>query len=738
MLAALATATVTSAHAQQQNRIIELDPVIVTGDGEKANGPVKGYVARRSATGTKTNAAISETPQSVSVVTREQIETQGARTVAEALHYEPGIISETRPGGRFDTTFIRGFGGFGGNANYVQYWDNLRLPKGVSYNVPSIDPYLLERVEILRGPGSVLYGQGNPGGLVNLVSKLPTAGTQNEIQLRTGSHNLAELDFDLNGSANADGSLLYRVIGVGRAADAEVDHTKDQRLLLAPMITWTPDADTSITLQATYQHDPDSYQSNWLPALGTLQYNPNGRIPRDFFSGNPNYNEFDRTQATFGYQAEHRFNDTLSIRQNLRYIHSESDFKALSVPPGGSAWAAAGLCGGVSYLCLARSSTHYIENLDALAIDNQLEANLATGPFQHKLLAGLDMQYLNAEATYGNGPTTYVNYLNPVYGTITPPTLTNYQQQTRTQVGTYLQDQITFGGWHALLGIRHDWANTNIDTEVLRTGVVTGARTRDTALTWKAGLLYEFDNGISPYVSYSTSFDPTTGTGYGGVPFKPTTGQQYEAGFKYQPPGFNGLLTASVFNLTQQNVLTTDTVHTSTNTAVTLCSSATCQVQTGEVRSRGIEVGGKFSPVEGLNLIASYTYNDVEVTRSNVANVQGKVPVGVPRQAAALWADYTFQSGPLANLTLGAGVRYIGGSFGDQTNTQAMRVPSYTLVDAAISYDFKDLRPSLKGWRASVTGSNLFDKTYVSACASANQCFYGNGRTIRGTLAYRW
>ncbi|WP_162275276.1 TonB-dependent siderophore receptor [Labrys sp. WJW] len=729
--------TITSARAQDRDGgAIELDPVIV--NAEKANGPVNGYVAQRSATGTKTNAAIVQTPQSISVVTRQQIEAQGARTVSESLRYEPGVVAETRPGSRFDTTFIRGFGGFGGNANYIQYWDNLRLPKGVSYNVPSIDPYLLERIEILRGPASVLYGQGNPGGLINLVSKMPNASAKNEIQLRTGSHNLAELDFDLNGAVNADGTLLYRVIGVGRKADGGVDYTKDERFLLAPMITWTPDPDTSVTLQATYQRDPDSYQSNWLPALGTLQRNPNGQIPRDFFSGNPAYNSFDRTQATIGYQAQHRFNDTWSVRQNFRYMHAESEFKALSVPGGGSAWASAALCGGVSYLCLARSATHYVENLDAVAVDNQLEANFATGPLEHKLLAGLDFQYLNANATYGNGATTYVNYLNPIYGSITAPTLTTYQKQTRTQIGTYLQDQITFGGWHAILGVRHDWANTSVDTQNLATGALTRGRTRDTAFTWKAGLLYEFDNGLAPYASYSTSFDPTTGTGYGGVAFKPTTGQQYEAGIKYQPPGFKGLITASVFDLTQQNVLTTDTLHTSTNTAVTLCSSTTCQIQTGEVRSRGVEIGGKLTPVDGLNLIASYTYNDVEVTKSNVANVQGKVPVGVPRQTAALWADYTFQSGTLANLTVGAGLRYVGSSFGDQTNTHAMRVPSYTLVDASISYDFKDLRPALKGWRASLTGSNLLNKTYVAACASANQCFYGTGRTITGSLSYRW
>lgn len=716
----------------------EIGTINVFGASRSATGPVGGYVAPSTATGTKSNTPIIATPQSVSVISREQMEAQGIQSVAQALRYEPGVVSETRPGGRYDTVYIRGFGGFGGNANYVQYWDNLRFPKGINYGVASIDPYLLERIEILRGPASVLYGQTNPGGLVNLVSKRPTADPVREVFVRAGTNGRIEGGFDIGGATDPEGRFLYRFIGLGRFANTDVDYTSEQRIVLAPSFTWRPTEDTTLTVQALYQRDPLSFYPNWLPALGTIQANPNGPIPFRFFSGNPNFNQYNRTQASIGYVLEHRFNDVWTVRQNARYVHVDSEFRALSVPAGGSAWAPAAQCGGIANLCLARSSTHFIEHLDSAQIDNQAEARFSTGPLEHKVLVGLDYQWQAANALSGNGSTTYVNYLAPVYGPITPPTLTSYQQQQRRQLGVYAQDQIRFGNWRAVFGLRQDWTSINSNTTTLSSGALAKAYTSAAALTWRAGLLYEFENGLSPYISYSTSFEPLTGTGYGGVLFRPTTGQQYEAGLKYKPIGFDALFTVSVFNLTQQNVLTTDLAHTSTNMTLTGCSSMNCQTQTGEIRSRGVELSAKATPLPGLNVVAAYTYVDARVTSSNVTGVQGRVPVGVPQHTASLWADYRIQSGPLTGFGFGGGVRYIGASYGDATNTAAMRVPDYLLVDAALSYDFAELGPAYRGWRASINATNLFDKRYVSACASANQCFYGLGRSVVGTLTFRW
>jgi iron complex outermembrane receptor protein len=292
--------------------------------------------------------------------------------------------------------------------------------------------------------------------------------------------------------------------------------------------------------------------------------------------------------------------------------------------------------------------------------------------------------------------------------------------------------------WHFVLAGRNDWSSIDSTTTTLSTGASKDVDTADHAFTWKAGLLYEFDNGIAPYASYATSFDPTTGTGYGGTPFEPTTAQQYEVGLKFQPADFDGLFTVALYDLTPQNVLTTDLLHTSTNTTLTGCSSTTCQTQTGEVRSRGIELGAKFALTDGLNVSASYTYADVEVTKSNISTTLGKTPVGAPEHMASLWADYTVAEGPLQGLNFGAGVRYMGSTYGDAANTRPMKVPAYTLFDAAISYDFGNYDTKMKGFQLAVNATNLFDKEYVAACASAYQCFYGTGRVVMATASYKW
>jgi iron complex outermembrane receptor protein len=725
---------ITGASAQEQSTTT-LRPITLSSSGEAAD---TGPVAKKARTGSKTDTPIIETPQSTSVVTADQAAKHGATSVSTALRYEPGVTTGSRPGDRFDSVYIRGFGGFGGNANYVHYWDGLRLPTGINYDVPSVDPFFLDRIEIMRGPASVLYGSGNPGGLVNLASKEPEAEASNEVFTRFGNNGRAETGFDFTGAVDDSGDLLYRVTGVGRLYDLGFDSSDSKRVAIAPSVTWSPDEDTKLTVKASYTRDPNAALTNWMPALGTLQSNPNGQIPYDFFSGNPNYNSFSRTQTTFGYELEQRLDEVWSFRQNARFMHNESEFKAYSVVPNANAWASAANCGGVTYLCLGRQSTHYIEQFNALAIDNQAEADFDTGALEHKLLIGVDYQLVDARSTYGNGAATYINYLNPVYENAPSVTLTGRQDQDRQQTGVYIQDQMQIDNWHFVLAGRNDWSSIDSTTTTLSTGASKEVDTNDHAFTWKAGLLYEFDNGIAPYASYATSFDPTTGTGYGGKPFEPTTGQQYEVGLKFQPADFDGLFTVALYDLTQQNVLTTDLLHTSTNTTLTGCSSTTCQTQTGEVRSRGIELGAKFAFMDGLNVSASYTYADVEVTKSNVATTLGGTPVGAPEHMANLWADYTIAEGPLEGVNFGAGVRYMGSTNGDAANTREMKVPAYTLFDAAISYDFGNYDAKMKGFQLAVNATNLFNKEYVAACASAYQCFYGTGRVVMATASYKW
>lgn len=690
-----------------------LDPVTVEGSRERATGPVQGYAARQSATATKTDTPILETPQSITVVTRDQMDAQAAQNLAEVLNYTSGVTTgrngeSSSFGG--DGISVRGFGGDGTTGvSFNEYLDGLRL-KGSGYLSSGIDPYLFERVEVLKGPASVLFGQTSPGGLVNMVTKQPAPDARHEVMLQTGSHGRKQGAVDVGGDVTADGRLSYRFAGMMQDTETQTDFTERRRVAAAPTLTWKPADGTSLTLIGLYQRDDfDGSPLNFLPAQGTLLYNPNGTLPTSFSMSDPNFNEWDRKTQSIGYRFEHRFDDHWAVRQNARYLHNDLSYKGLY---------AGGLLADLR--TMRRNAFSLRERADDLTIDNQVQADFNTGPLHHTVLAGVDHQRLKSDTVRGLAAAPSLDLFNPVYGlSIADPPIYQSIATRVTQTGVYGQDQITWGGLTVLLGGRKDWAETQ---QRNRRTQASGSQ-KDDAFTGRAGVLYLFGNGLAPYASYSESFEPAVGSDYGGNAFEPTTGQQYEAGIKYQPPGGSSLFTLSAFHLTQQNVTTADPQHTGFN------------VQTGEIRSRGIEAEARVSLGAGLNAVASYTWLDAEVTASNDVS-RGKRPVAVPEHSASAWADYTVQSGPLAGLGGGAGVRYVGSTYGDPANS--FSVPSHTLVDAAIRYDLSYLTPHLKGVQAAVNATNLFDKEYVSACTRATNCYYGLGRTIIASLKYSW
>jgi iron complex outermembrane receptor protein len=704
-------AIICAGHARaQSNDAIALDTIQV--QGERASGPVNGYVARRSDSATKTDTPLIETPQSVSVVTRQQMDDQAATTVSQALRYSAGVLGETRlsSGGRYDSVFIRGFGGAGSGAGFVNYLDGLRYQRGVNFLVPSYEPWGLERVEVLRGPSSVIFGQVKPGGIVNLVSKRPKDEAHGEVQLRVGTYGRAELAFDIGGPVDPAKTWLYRVVGLGRAADTQVDFTRDERIFIAPSVTYRPNGATSFTLMASFQRDPETGFYGFIPAVGTVLPSRAGKIRSEFFPGEPSFEGYSRNQANLGYSFEHRFNEVFSFRQNVRVSDLDSRFRTVAV---------AGI--GADQRTLTRRVTVSNEHARTAGIDNQLQADFRTGPLTHKVLLGVDGYWTDGKAFTGAGGTVQtLDFTNPIYGR-TPfavPAIPG-TAQTTSQYGIYIQDQIKLDRLSLLVGGRFD--NAEARTRALTTGGLT--KQDDTARTGRVALMYNFDNGFAPYASYSTSFDPVAGTTFGGAPFKPTEGEQYEIGFKYELPGTNAFIQASAYDLTQTNVSTTDPVNTG------------FQVQTGEVRARGLEFEARATLFDSLDLVAAYAYTDAEVTRSNGVDL-GKRPPVVPRHMGSLWGLYTFKDGPLGGLGLGAGVRYVGEGAGDAGNT--FFTPDYTLVDAMISYDFGVANPALKAWKLQVNAQNLFDKEYISGCYGAVQCSFGLRRTVLATLSYRW
>ncbi|RMW96141.1 TonB-dependent siderophore receptor [Allofranklinella schreckenbergeri] len=693
-----------------------LPAVTVTSTSQEWQSP-PGYVAQRSATATKTDTRLAHTPASISTITRTQMDEQAVHSVAQALRYTPGVVAEARSSVRYDTVFLRGFGGFGQTANYVGYLDGLRLPRGLSYLVPGVDAWALERIDVVRGPNSVLYGQVNPGGLVNLVGRRPVFETVRELRLRAGNLGLRELAADLGGVMDAHGTLAWRLTALARDGES-ASGLPERRYLLAPALTWRAQPHTTLTLQAWLQRDPQSGDYNGLPAHGTLLPHALGRIPHNLFTGEPAFERFERNQNALGWRLEHRFHDGLSLLHQGRWLSADSRYRNVS----------AALLNPARSI-LMRQASAADEDLHGLSTDTQLRWQWHTGALRHTLLAGLDWQRSRANRQLGSGkPGLPLDFLQPRYGVAVPlPAFNTDSQRRQSQFGLYLQDQMQWGPWLAQLGLRRDRASHHDRITRLPAGTLTRHDQIDRKTSISASLMYRSASGLSPYVSYATSFEPTTAINLHGAPFQPGTAKQIELGAKYQPDGAPWLLSAAAYELTRRNVLTKDP---------TPGAPANKQIQTGEVRVRGLELEGRTEWAHNLSAIASLSWLDAQVTRSHIPGEQGKTPVAVPRLSASAWLDWRLLQG---HLGLSAGVRRSSATWADVANT--LKVPAHTLLDVGLRYDLGHWRGDLAGVQLALNVSNLSDKRYLASCAPAGVgigCFAGPGRRWTASVRYAW
>ncbi|MBL6458377.1 TonB-dependent siderophore receptor [Belnapia sp. T6] len=703
-LALAAPAAQAQAPQPVQDGALQMPELRIEGVRETATGPVQGIAAERSASGTKTDTPLILTPQNVTVVTRQQMDLQNSRNLGEVLGYTAsgqGILSDFR--GEYGT--VRGF-------TPDIYLDGLRVPVPVTAHSFRIEPWGMERVELLRGANSGLYGQGNLGGIINAISKAPYPGQTNEVALQGGSFGRIQGMFDLGGAIGSGDSLLWRFNGLVRDSDTYVDGGRDNRIYLAPSLTWRPTGDTTITLLASYMRDDAGITGQWLPAFGTALYNRNGTIPRGRATGEPGWDRYHRSQYGAGARIEHRLNENWTLRSNLRGTYHEMDYASIY---------ASGFSPANQQRMLARVASYQNPSYRSFAIDNQAEGRVTTGPLEHTLLFGLDYRVQGLHARTFSAAAGALDVFTPSYGYrpgVLPLTASN--NQTIQQTGLYLQDQVRLDRWYLTLTGRQDFADTS--THNNRTNIESSQR--DAHFTGRAALLYAFDFGLSPYVSYATSFLPNIGTlapTRGGGAFAPTTGEQFEAGIKYQPPGQASLYSATLFQLTQQNVLTTDPTNT------------TYSIQTGEVRVRGLELEARLALTPALNLLASWTAQDPEVTKTNTGNL-GMRPAAIPAHTGALWADYSFAVLDELRVTLGGGMRYLGNTLGNgapSASSPQFHVPSFTLFDAVARVDWRQ-------WRLAVNATNLSNETYVNACYTYSSCSYGVGRAAYATLSYRW
>ncbi|WP_226052774.1 TonB-dependent siderophore receptor [Dickeya chrysanthemi] len=711
----LASTLLVAAQAQAAETTTNTDTMVVSATaGESVTAPLKGIVAKESASGTKTSTPLIKTPQSVTVVTRDQMDAQAVSSVSDALNYSSGVVANYRgSSNRNDEVIARGF-------RYApKFLDGLSYGlSGQGAALGKMDPWLLERVELVHGPASVLYGQVNPGGLISMTSKRPTAETIRKVQFSAGNQHLGEAAFDFGGALNDDKTLLYRLNGVASTRDEFVNDYKEKRVAIAPAITWLPNSDTSFTLLTSYQNDPQAGYRNFLPRIGTVTEAGAGYIPRDLNVSDPNYNRSKREQIGLGYIFDHSFSDNVSFQQNFRYSQLRERYKYLVYT-----WSNP----EISDTSLSRRQVREELDADEIGLDNQIKVKLATGDIQHTLLSGLDYKWQDRDYNYwrNSGSRYNFDWANPSYGgsylvSDSQLALNQSYKKKLDQVGVYLQDQMEWNQWNLLLSGRHDWSE--IRTQDRTTSTTT--QQDDSKFTGRAGLLYAFDNGISPYVSYSTSFEPNLDSGAPGTPaFKPTTGEQTEVGIKFQPKGSNTLLTVSLFDITQKNITSYNSV-------------TQYNEQIGKVKSKGAEAEVHTQLTPEISLMAAYTYTDAVTKESNTANQINKAPSAIPRHSASTWGSYSFQNGPLKGVTLGTGVRYVGSTYGD--NAEGFKVPAYTLYDAMARYELSSLASQLKGTTVQLNVNNLTDKRYVASCGGDTACFYGSGRTVVATVNYSW
>lgn len=658
------------------------------------------FVPQGAITASKTTAPLIETPQSVSVISRDQIDLLNFVDVQQAVRYTAGVAGENYgPDLRFDFLRVRGF-------VPIQYIDGVQAPVSDTIDNVGVDLFGFEAIDILKGSASTLYGSTPPGGIYNLTSRRPSTRLGGEIQVKYGSDDFKQAAGTVTGELTP--GLSARLTGLYRDRDGQTDYVTAKRAYIAPAVTLEITPDTRITALGYYQWDRVEGDTNgFLPAAGVLFDNPVGKVSRRVNLGEPDYNFYRRRQWAAGYELTHRFSSALRFTQNVRWT-DYSEYQQIIYASAIDA----------DNRTVYRSNFPFADDTQQFTADNRFDGTFSTGDIEHRFLVGFDYRNYREQSAFAFAGATSIDLFNPVYSSapIAVPAFTPFTDVRLKQYGIYAQDQIRFGNFILTLSGRQDW--TKVDS--YRTTPTT--KTSQDKFTWRAGASYITEAGIAPYVSYSTSFLTNVGSTFAGERFKPSEGKQWEAGIKYDARNLGDdvklFATAAVFHIKQDNPLLTDP------------ANVFFDIQTGRVVSKGVEVEviGRFH--QKLSVNASYSLTDAKITRSEFAPEIGARLEATPRHKVSLFVDYTQDKGALAGFGGGAGVRYLSSSPGvipSIVGGELYTSPAVTLFDATLHYD-------LPGWRLAINGSNLFDKRYAGRCNGPTGCFFGQARQIIGTV----
>ena len=653
--------------------------------------PANTYAVTNATTASKIEIPLLETPQAVSVVPETLLRDQNVRKLEDALYNVAGVTV----GGYYsdwDYYRIRGF-----DAAFTTYFDGLRGDYSMN-----AETYGLERIEVVKGPASPLYGQGPLGGMVNLVSKRPRPEPFADYQFTLGSWQFYEPAVDLNTPLNEDRTVYARLTALYRNQGSFIDFAHSDRVFIAPALTWEISPQTSVTFLTHFLKDW-TLTAMPLPARGTVLPNPNGEIPINRFIGEPDSGRTEQWRAKLGYELRHQFNHIFALRQNLSLNRMSQHWPNLYYPssldPDGRT--------------LLRYPYNTRETLDRVSVDTALEAKFETGAIEHYLIGGVDYYNTRSDSTTRqidySDPGSYspIDLFDPVYGAPPPAYATTTESLTKTHLwGLYLQDHLKFFERLTLtLGGRFDWSSSGDDSV--------------NDFTPRAGITYALTPGLAVYGNYSQSFNPQWfSRDQEGSVVDPETGENFELGLKSSLLDGRLQTLLAVYQLTRENVATANVA------TPDLFDS----IATGEQRSRGIEVEGAFEITPGWDLTAAYTFIDAEITKDNTLPVGARLQ-GVPKHAFNAWMKYTFQYGPLAGLGFGLGGRYYTDQHGDATYQNMFELPAYGLMDAAIYY-------TRGPFRAQVNVNNVLDEEYFAGSYNELYVLPGEPINVRATIGW--
>ncbi|MEH1831738.1 MAG: TonB-dependent siderophore receptor [Nostoc sp.] len=662
--------------------------LVVTGEQD-------GYRATDASTATKTDTPLRDIPLSIQVVPRQVLEDQQTRTLTEALRNVPGVAQgggSTR--GTYEVPLIRGFfGGFDIKRNGLRDASNLYA---------AFDRAGIDRVEVLKGPASVLYGEGSLGGVINYITKQPLNEPYHALEASVGSFNFYRGAVDLTGPLNPSKTVLYRLNLAAQTTESFLDFYNQQRYFVAPVVSWQLGDRTKITFSSEYQVRPQKNGAMGIPAEGSVLPNPNGKIPRNRNTNEPNSTS-DTSILRLGYDLEHRFSSNWQLRSAFEY----SSFQRYK-----------------NYLfnrtlaederTLGRQFTTGVNDERNYGIETYVVGKFATGSIRHQLVTGFNFTKHTDDTTSNFSQGATLDLFNPVYGRQPGPITSRYYYFAFTDsFGVYVQDQVTLASNLKLqLGLEFDTYKQTSGNRIDNTK----ENDYSDAFSPRVGIVYQPIEAISLYANYSRSFSPNTGRAFDGSVFEPLRGTSYEVGIKGD---ISNRLSATLafYDLTLSNVPTTDPVNPDFS------------ILTGEQRSKGVEfsVGGEILP--GWNIIAGYAYTEAEVSNDTNSSLVGNLLDNVPKHSFNLWTSYEIQSGDFKGLGLGIGLFYVGQRQGDLDNT--FTLPSYFLTEAAIFY--KQDR-----FKAALNFKNLFDVDYFESAENRVNVFYGDPFTIQATISWEF